>query len=43
METYYSVSQLGAIYRGSDVQSMLVGTWQCYIPTDVSHPTLELL
>ncbi|MBD1904555.1 hypothetical protein NDI37_01050 [Funiculus sociatus GB2-A5] len=28
---------MGGIYRGSDIAATLVGTWQCHVPTDVSH------
>ena len=33
----YSVSQLGEIYRGSDVRFTLVGTWQCHVRTWHCH------
>ncbi|MBD1908351.1 hypothetical protein [Funiculus sociatus] len=37
------LSKVEYLYRGSFVFATLVGTWQCHVPTDVSHQTLELL
>ncbi|WP_277873936.1 MULTISPECIES: hypothetical protein [unclassified Trichocoleus] len=39
----YLIQPRTAIYGGFDVIATLVRTWQCRVPTGLSHPALELL
>ncbi|MBD1932961.1 hypothetical protein [Funiculus sociatus] len=43
LDVFVQRFSVGWIYRGSDVHAALVRAWQCHAPTDVLHPTLELL